>query len=71
LSFSGSGRYDDRVAGLCLLLSAPTLGLTAHWMKGTTSNSGVIYDFETMGLYDFEVMGLIICGISWLVFPVM
>ena len=69
--YNGSGRSDDQVAGLCLLLSVPTLGLTAHWTKGTTAIRGVIYYSEFVGLYDFEIMGLIVCGISCVVFPVM
>jgi len=55
--------YRNFTLGLCLLLSVPTLGLTAHWTQGTMSLLRASYDFEGLGLY--------ISCLSLIVFPVM
>ncbi|KAF8874959.1 hypothetical protein CPB84DRAFT_1797089 [Gymnopilus junonius] len=52
--------YRNFVLGLCLLLTLPTLGLTAHWTQGTVG-----------GTLSFEGMGIFVTCISLLVFPAM
>lgn len=48
--------------GLCLLLTIPVLGLTAHWTQGSS------LDHKILG---FEGMGLFISIFSFIVLPIM